>query len=57
MSLIKLLKKSVSSLSFQGVKPKTFNGQVSQLKKEFAKDSTLDLNGETPEKYVENQPL
>lgn len=57
MSLLQLLKKGTSSLSKDGVKPKAFDGQVSKLKKEFAKDSQLDLNGEAPEKYSDNKPL
>ena len=57
MDLLQLLKKGKSELSKDGVKPKSFNGQVSQLKKDFAKDSQLDLNGEDPKKYMDNKPL
>lgn len=57
MDLLQLLKKGKSELSKDGVKPKSFNGQVSQLKKDFAKDSQLDLNGEDPKKYIDNKPL
>jgi hypothetical protein len=56
MSLLQLLKKGTSSLSKDGAKPKSFDGQVSKLKKDFAKDSQLDLNGEDPAKYSDNKP-
>ena len=41
MGLEKLLKKGTSTLSKDGSKPKSFDGQVSKLKKEFIKDSKL----------------
>jgi hypothetical protein len=56
MDLLQLLKKGKSELSKDGAKPKSFDGQVSQLKKDFAKDSQLDLNGEEPKKYSDNKP-
>ncbi len=56
MDLLQLLKKGKSELSKDGVRPKPFDGQVSQLKKDFAKDSQLDLNGEDPKKYIDNKP-
>ena len=55
-SLIDLLKSAASSLSFQGANPKSYDGQVSQLKKDFAKDSQLDLDGKDPAKYSDNLP-
>ncbi len=57
MDLLQLLKNGKSELSNDGVRPKPFDGQVSQLKKDFAKDSQLDLNGEDPKKYIDNKPL
>ena len=56
MDLLQLLKKGKSELSNDGVRPKPFDGQVSQLKKDFAKDSQLDLNGEDSKKYSDNKP-
>jgi hypothetical protein len=56
MDLLQLLTKGKSELSKDGVRPKPFDGQVSQLKKDFSKDSQLDLNGEDPKKYSDNKP-
>lgn len=56
MALIDLLKKTTAGLSFQGAKPKSYDGQVSQLKKDFAKESQLDLDGKDPAKYSDNLP-
>ena len=56
MGLEKLLKKGTSTLSNDGAKPKSFDGQISKLKKDFAKDSQLDLDGKNPEKYSDNKP-
>lgn len=57
MGLEKLLKKGTSTLSKDGSKPKSFDGQVSKLKKEFVKDSKLDLDGKEPVKYYDNRPV
>jgi|TARA_R110000803_G_scaffold181921_1_gene244286 hypothetical protein len=57
MGLEKLLKKGTSTLSKDGSKPKSFDGQVSKLKKEFIKDSKLGLDGKEPVKYYDNRPV
>jgi hypothetical protein len=54
MGILNLLSKSL--LSIGGLTPKIENQQQSKLEKQFAKQSRLDLDGKTPEKYVNNQP-
>jgi hypothetical protein len=54
MGILALLSKNVLSLS--GLTPKIYNQQQAKLEKQFAKQSKLDLDGKTPEKYINNQP-
>jgi hypothetical protein len=54
MALLDLLK--TSALSLFGQTPKIENQQKSRLEKEFPAASQLDLNGQTPPKYIDNQP-
>jgi len=54
MGILNLLSKNLLSLG--GLTPKIENQQQSRLEKQFAKQSRLDLDGKTPEKYVNNQP-
>jgi hypothetical protein len=54
MGILNLLSKNTLSLS--GLTPKIYNQQKARLEKDFAKQSRLDLDGKTPEKYVNNQP-
>jgi len=54
MGILNLLSKNALSLS--GLTPKVYTQQQARLEKQFAKQSRLDLDGKTPEKYVNNQP-
>lgn len=54
MGILNLLSKNV--LSLNGLTPKVYNQQQARLEKQFAKQSRLDLDGKTPEKYVNTQP-
>lgn len=54
MALIDLLKKSV--LSLRGKKPLIYDASSSEIEKDFAKDSELDLDGKKPEAYTDNLP-
>jgi len=54
MALIDLLKKSVLSLG--GKKPLVYDASSSEIEKDFAKDSKLDLDGQTPPQYKDNLP-
>ena len=51
MAILDLLK--ASALSLFGLTPKIENQQKSRLEKDFKTKSKLDLNGQTPEKYLE----
>jgi hypothetical protein len=51
MGLLNLLSKD--KLSLGGLTPKVYNQQQARLEKSFVKQSKLDLNGQTPEKYLE----
>lgn len=54
MGILTLLTKNALSLS--GLTPKAYGQQQAKLEKQFAKQSKLDLDGKTPEKYINNQP-
>ena len=57
MALIDLLfKKRTSDLSLDGRKPLVYDASASEIEKDFAKDSKLDLNGKKPEAYTDNLP-
>jgi hypothetical protein len=50
MGILNLLKKS--ALSLGGLTQKVYNQQQAKLEKTFKTQSRLDLNGQTPEKYI-----
>jgi hypothetical protein len=54
MAILDLLK--TSALSLFGQTPKIENQQKSRLEKNFKTQSKLDLDGQTPPKYIDNQP-
>ena len=54
MGILNVLSKN--ALSSSGLTPKVYTQQQARLEKQFAKQSRLDLDGKTPEKYVNNQP-
>jgi len=54
MTILDLLK--TSALSLFGQTPKIENQQKSRLEKDFKTKSQLDLDGQTPPKYIDNQP-
>jgi hypothetical protein len=54
MAILDLLK--ASALSLFGQTPKIENQQKSRLEQDFKTQSRLDLNGQTPPKYIDNQP-
>ena len=56
MALIDLIKKRVSSLSLNGTKPAVYDSSESEIEKDFAKASKLDLDGKKPEAYTDNLP-
>jgi len=56
MALIDLLRKTASSLSLGGKKPLVYDASSSEIERDFAKDSKLDLDGKKPEAYTDNLP-
>jgi hypothetical protein len=54
MALLDLLKKGSNLTEYDGKTPTSYNG-TSQYQKGLA-TSQLDLDGKTPEKYLDNPP-
>jgi hypothetical protein len=50
MGILNLLSKN--TLSLGGLTPKVYSQQQAKLQKQFITQSRLDLNGQTPEKYI-----
>jgi hypothetical protein len=56
MGLLSIFKKKGSTLSqYDGNKPPVYNGQT-KLNPQSLEGSNLDLDGQTPKKYLDNIP-
>lgn len=56
MALIDLIKRAKGGLSLGGKKPLVYDASASEIEKDFAKASKLDLDGKKPEAYTDNLP-